>query len=149
MSYSILIHTLGQTAPDTPAIQYVDRNSISTGRLKYNLMHYWAWADVINADGPCVAVEFNNEPESERGDFLPPATMTCVVNYGYINMFGSFVGGRDKTLICDNIPYSRQRARQRARDYTKQSKKYAAEVSTVVNGKHINIDLWIGGYQVS
>ena len=139
MSYSILIHTLGQTAPNTPEIQRVDRKSISLRRLTYNLKYLWAWANVIDSDGPCVAVEFNSAP----------TTMTCVVNYGYINMSGSFVGGRDKTLICDNIPYARQRARQRARDYTKQSKEYAAEVSTVVNGKHINIDLWIGGYQVS
>jgi len=72
--------------------------------------------------------------------------MRCCVTTGIRNLFGAFVPLSSKYFVA-SPPYARKMAREWARMYTQQSPKYIAEVSTVVDGAHINVDIWVGGYE--
>ena len=54
----ILVWALGQGLRDWQIIE-IDRSLFDVHRLTYNLDYLWAWSDVIESDGPCVALKFN------------------------------------------------------------------------------------------
>ena len=57
MKYFIILHGLGQDAPERVT---VDPDKFSKSLLEYNLAILWAWNQVIDSDGPCVAITWSD-----------------------------------------------------------------------------------------
>ena len=59
----IKLHALGfSNLPDFSYVNITDflqHNSMS--RLEYNLANLWAWNNVIDSDGPCVAITWSDD----------------------------------------------------------------------------------------
>jgi len=59
--YQIIIHTLGWAdIADREPYQYVNPADWTTETLAFNLNNLWAWNDIIDSDGPCVAIIWSN-----------------------------------------------------------------------------------------